>query len=238
MSVKGGVGKTTAAVNLAHLAAARGARVLVWDLDPQGASTYLLRVDDVAHGGRHAGAPEVSITDHERLDVVHAPDFFAPSKDAGAALESAFVDLAPWYDVVVFDCAAGLDPSSGTVAGLADAVLVPLLPTPLAVRTLVHVDRLVARHGGDAPVMPFFSMVDRRRRLHRDTIEALQLERITTLSAQIVDTAVVERMAVHRRPVVVDAPDSAVAHAYRALWSELEVRLRTRAGAVTSVRAP
>jgi cellulose biosynthesis protein BcsQ len=38
-SIKGGVGKTTAAVNLAHVASTTGARVLLWDLDPQGAAT-------------------------------------------------------------------------------------------------------------------------------------------------------------------------------------------------------
>ena len=39
-NLKGGVGKTTAAVNLAYLAAANGHRTLLWDLDPQGAATY------------------------------------------------------------------------------------------------------------------------------------------------------------------------------------------------------
>ena len=42
-NIKGGVGKTSAAANLAYLAAAGGARTLLWDLDPQGASTRLSR---------------------------------------------------------------------------------------------------------------------------------------------------------------------------------------------------
>ena len=39
-NIKGGVGKTATAVNLAYLAAASGARTLIWDLDPQGAATF------------------------------------------------------------------------------------------------------------------------------------------------------------------------------------------------------
>ena len=50
-NVKGGVGKTSAAVNLARLAAEGGARTLLWDLDPQGASTYLFRVKPKVKGG-------------------------------------------------------------------------------------------------------------------------------------------------------------------------------------------
>ena len=51
-NIKGGVGKTSAAVNLATLAAHDGARTLLWDLDPQGASTYLFRVKPEDQGRR------------------------------------------------------------------------------------------------------------------------------------------------------------------------------------------
>ena len=43
-NIKGGVGKTSAAVNVAALAAADGVRTLLWDLDPQGEATYLFRI--------------------------------------------------------------------------------------------------------------------------------------------------------------------------------------------------
>ena len=50
-NIKGGVGKTSAAVNLAYLAARDGARTLLWDLDPQGACTYLMRIRPKVKGG-------------------------------------------------------------------------------------------------------------------------------------------------------------------------------------------
>ena len=50
-SIKGGVGKTTTAVNLSFEAASTGARVLLWDLDPQGAATYFFRVKPRVKGG-------------------------------------------------------------------------------------------------------------------------------------------------------------------------------------------
>jgi cellulose biosynthesis protein BcsQ len=44
-NLKGGVGKTTSAVNIAWHAANEGIPTLIWDLDPQGASSWLLNTD-------------------------------------------------------------------------------------------------------------------------------------------------------------------------------------------------
>src|ERR1700739_2375299 len=50
-NIKGGVGKTTTAVNLAYLAAESGLRTLLWDLDPQGAASFMFRVKPRVKGG-------------------------------------------------------------------------------------------------------------------------------------------------------------------------------------------
>jgi cellulose biosynthesis protein BcsQ len=232
VSAKGGVGKTTTAVNLAYLAATGGQRALLWDLDPQAATTFLLRATNDARAARPPpSVPDVWATDYERLDVVRSATAAgaAPSL-SGDAFRRAYDALAPWYDVVLFDCAAGLDAPVADAIAVSGVVLVPVLPSPLGARTLEQVDAFVARRPYRPPVVPFFSMVDRRRRLHRDIVESLQLERPSTLSAQIVEAAVVERMGARMEPVLQFAPDSGVAAAYRALWAELLDRLGVEVG--------
>ncbi len=53
-NIKGGVGKTATAVNLAYLAARDGYRVLLWDLDPQAAASFLFRIRPRVKGGGKA----------------------------------------------------------------------------------------------------------------------------------------------------------------------------------------
>ena len=76
-SLKGGVGKTAAAVNLASEAALDGRHVLLWDLDPQGAASWYLGVDDPPEmsakrivSGKAPLGRYVQHTDQERLDVL------------------------------------------------------------------------------------------------------------------------------------------------------------------------
>ena len=76
---KGGVGKTTTAVNLAYRSAADGWPTLLWDLDPQAAATYVMRREPFVDGGSKAlvrGDSElaelVTPTDYPGLDLLPA----------------------------------------------------------------------------------------------------------------------------------------------------------------------
>jgi chromosome partitioning protein len=237
-NVKGGVGKTSAAVNLARLAAAGGARTLLWDLDPQGASTYLFRVKPKVKGGGKAlvrGKSDVDAlikgTDHERLDLLPA-DFsyrhmdlaLDATKRPTARLARVLEPLADEYDYTFLDCPPSVSLVSESVFEAADALLVPIIPATLSSRTFDQIERLLA---GDGPqVMAFFSMVDRRKLLHRQVMAQLAAEQPAALLRTVIPTAAdVERMGARRLPLVDFAPRSAAARAYAALWDEIRARL-------------
>ena len=245
-SIKGGVGKTTAAVNLAFEAARSGSRVLLWDLDPQGAATFFFRVKAKVRGGaaglvgrRGALDGHIRASDVPGLHVVPA-DFSLrnldlhldaakrPTERLGALLQP----LADRYDLTLLDCPPGITLASESVFGAADALLVPVIPTTLAARTL----RQLAKFFGDMPdaplVLPFFSMVDRRKRLHRELLESLSATDSTFLHTPIPNSSVVERMGERRAPVAMFAPGAAPAHAFRDLWGEIARRLWSAAGDV------
>jgi cellulose biosynthesis protein BcsQ len=130
--------------------------------------------------------------------------------------------LAAEYDAVFLDCPAGISLVSENVMHAADVLLVPVIPATLSVRTLNQLTDFVAGFDGDRPdVRAFFSMVDRRKKLHQDTIKELLADRSVVTEAAIPSLAMIERMSVERTPVTAFAPRSQAARAYRALWSEL-----------------
>ena len=77
------------------------------------------------------------------------------------------------YDALFLDCPSGISLLSESVLRAADAVIVPILPTPLSVRMLIQLDEFISQEGwSDMFVLPFFSMVDRRKSLHHAMIES------------------------------------------------------------------
>jgi chromosome partitioning protein len=238
-NLKGGVGKTATAVNLAWLAARDGLRTVVWDLDPQGAATFTFRVRAKVKGGARGmvkGDLDVDAalrgTDHDNLDLLPA-DFRhreldallgtrGPRKKGPPSLEAVLGPLREAYDLVVLDCAPAIGPTSEAVFAGADALLVPLIPTTLSVRTLRQLRAFLDEHGHAAlPTWPFFTLVDRRKKLHADIMASLPEEVGRVLDARVPYASDVERMGVERRPVVAFAPTSPASAAYRALWDEV-----------------
>lgn len=240
-NIKGGVGKTSAAVNVAALAAGSGLRTVLWDLDPQGAATFLFRIKPKVRGGgerlvrgKSAVSGLLRGTDLDGLDLLPA-DFsyrhmdlaLAEGKRQTRQLRRALQPLEDEYDLAVLDCAPSISLVSENVFEAADALLVPIIPTTLSVRTFEQLLRFLAADVERPPeVLAFFSMVDRRKRAHRDIVAMMPEQFSSMLEATIPSSTWVERMGVERAPLALFAPRSVGARAYTALWSEMRVRLR------------
>jgi chromosome partitioning protein len=115
---------------------------------------------------------------------------------------------------------------SENVMHAADALVVPLLPSPLSVRTLEQLFDFVGRRGWtDLTVLPFFSMIDRRKALHKETIDSLRQRFPSILATEVPYGSDFERITLRRAPVEAYAPGSAAAQVYRALWRDIDGRL-------------
>jgi chromosome partitioning protein len=235
-SIKGGVGKTSVAVNLAALAAAGGLRTVLWDLDPQGAATYLLRTKAKVKGGGDAllsgkrGLEDVvKPTDLPGLDIVPA-DFsyrdldtsLADGKKPTRQVARLVKPMKEHYDLLLMDCPPSISLLSENVFEAAELLLVPLIPTTLSLRTLDQLTEFLGDLDGKAPaVRAFFSMVDSRKALHKQTMEDLAADpRI--LETPIPSVSNIERMGLDQLPVVVSEPRSRAAVAFRALWVDIQ----------------
>jgi cellulose biosynthesis protein BcsQ len=244
-SIKGGVGKTTATVNFAHLAAARGERVLLWDLDPQGAATYTLGVGARVAGGarRLAGKSKrlsrsVVNTAHDRLDMVPA-DFSLRYLDLELSrlekpqrrIARMLRHVSDRYDYVFLDCPPGITLTVEGAIRASDAVVVPVVPAGLPMRSF---EQLASYFQADkqlrrVELLAFLSMVDRRKRAHREMSERLPQERNEMMAQWIPASVHVEAMAVDRAPIVASHPRSPSAASYRDLFTALDETMTSSA---------
>lgn len=238
--LKGGVGKTSTAVNLAALSAAAGYRTLLWDLDPQGAATYCLDLKPKLRGGasRLIGGGRgglVAVARHtniENLAVVPADKtvreidrVLSLSGKPSRPIRRLLAGTKGSADLVVLDCPPGLSSVVEAVASVADLLLIPVIPEPLPLRALERFTEFLTENNVASPkiVAPFLSMIDRRKPIHR-RVEAEIRARGGFLGAAIPESSAVARMGEDQIPVVLSSPLSLAASEYRKLWAETSER--------------
>jgi chromosome partitioning protein len=239
-SNKGGVGKTTAAVNLAYLAGQAGVRTLLCDLDSQSSATFFFGVapelkgsaKSFAKGGK-AVLRSIQPTAYERLDILPADIShrnlvlaFEDLNHSKRRLAQILEPLQERYALLILDCPPTIGLLADNVLAVADRLLTPLVPTTLSFEA--HRQLLAfAREEGhkERLILGFLSMVDRRKKLHRELAAAAASQFPGMLTAAIPYSAQVERMGVQQEPVAVFAPRSEAAAAYRGLWAELAAQL-------------
>jgi chromosome partitioning protein len=239
---KGGVGKTTSAVNLAAAVAGAGQRTLLVDLDPQGSASRALAVHEGATLGstellRRKGEPRVRhpLPALHRLGVLPA--------DAGLAAAERDLDGDPGREsrlrerlgrmrgsasLAVIDTPPELGGLAAAALRAADAVVIPASADYLALEALRQVVAAVRdeerRRGSRlAPLLVLPTMVEPRRAGSRRALAALQEAFGEKLLARSVvpRSARFDGAALAGVPVVVSHPSSAPAQAYASAAREL-----------------
>jgi cellulose biosynthesis protein BcsQ len=240
-NLKGGVGKTAAAVNLAYLASQSGQRTLLWDLDPQGAASWYLHAAE-------DGTPDKSLwksgsdigglvqdTPYPNLHLLPADlhgrhvDVWLRRDDAREALLKRLESVADSFDLAVLDCPPSLSHLADAVFNAANLVLVPTVPTHLSLRALKTLIDYFKEQGYTRSLLkPFYSMADRRRLLHRTLIEQPPKTLKDLCSTVIPYASAVERMGERRAPLETFEASNYAAEAYRELWKEVNAVLKRR----------
>ncbi len=228
-NIKGGVGKTAIAVNLAFAAVKAKHRTLLWDLDEQGGAGAILGRPfelPVRRGRRtYRLRDHIEASAWAGLDLLPADGLvhFLDRHDRPKHLRELLERISDDYDRVVLDCPPTLGLVAEQIFELADLIVVPIIPSSLSMNAYQQLQAYAeARSGAKPQFLPVFSMVDRRRRSHRDTIDA------EAGHLAIPYAAAVEQMSVWRQPVAVAAPRSPAAQPLEALWESVEAALRAR----------
>jgi cellulose biosynthesis protein BcsQ len=225
-NIKGGVGKTAIAVNLAHLAVQNGYRTLLWDLDEQGGAGAILGRPFEVRSRR--GRRTYKIQEHIEasawpgLDTLPADSLvhYLDRHDRPKHLRELLGRVATDYDRVILDCPPTIGYLAEQIFELSDLIVVPVIPSSLSANAYLQLQAYREGRGGNNPeLLPVFSMVDRRRRSHREAVDE-EPERIAIPYA-----TAMEQMAEQRQPLGLIAPKSPAASPLAALWGSVEARL-------------
>lgn len=235
-NLKGGVGKTAATINLAYLAAKEGYKTLIWDMDPQGSSSFYLGAEaSTKNESRKLLSSEMDLLDaaqhspYENLDIIpadlsarHADVLLSEMKQSKRKISTLLAGLKKNYDVVILDCPPGISILHDAVFFGADWVLMPNIPTTLSIRSYETVAGYFKEHELDLSKLKcFFSMVDHRKNLHHEVMNSFYKDKFF-LKSYIPYLSDVEKMGINEAPLETFAASSYAAQCYRDLWKEIK----------------
>jgi chromosome partitioning protein len=234
-NLKGGVGKTASCVNFSYLAAKEGYKSLLWDIDPQGATSFYYKAKPKVNQGikklisKDADLDAaIMATSYDYLDIIPA-DNSAKSFDIMVdemkgnknRLKNVLKQFEGEYEFVFIDCPPGFSALSENIFNAADIVLMPVIPTTLSVRTYHMVkDYFKEKELDAAKLMCFFTMTDLRKNMHNEIMEQLNKDK-RFFANYIPYLSDVEKMGVHKMPIEEFAKSSYAAKCYKELWTEI-----------------
>ncbi|OYY99794.1 MAG: cobyrinic acid a,c-diamide synthase [Sphingobacteriia bacterium 28-36-52] len=237
-NLKGGVGKTAATINLAYLSAKQGYKTLIWDLDPQGSSSfYLGATASVKNEAKKILTGELDLANaiqpsaYENLDIIpadlsarHADILLNDMKQSKKKISSILASIKNDYDIVFLDCPPGISVLHDAVFTGVDWILMPNIPTTLSIRSFESVLNYFKENDLDSSKLKcFFSMVDHRKNLHHEVINEFYKDKLF-FKSYIPYLSDVEKMGVHESPLETFAASSYAAQCYKDLWKEIKQR--------------
>lgn len=235
-SIKGGVGKTALAVNLAFALSESGHRTLLLDLDPQGAASFYFRVDSsekfrmrdtqtMIDGLRK----NIRESDFPGLDIIpsnlgyrHFDILLGEMAKRRKQLRRVLDEFKSDYDVILIDCPPNITLLSENVFRASDLILVPVIPTVLSQRTFEQLTGFFRDEELPCEILhPFFSMVQKRSKMHREIMTDLPASYPGFLKTAIPFSADVEKMGLHRKPLLAYSRTCEATLAYHDLCNEI-----------------
>ncbi len=232
-SIKGGVGKSSAAVNIAYLASRTGRRTLLLDLDAQGAASFYLNVEPLdgtriksLAQGKNSLRDQIRASDYPGLDVIPATnglrnlDLLLDKTETG--LKPLAARLEKEYDLLIIDCPAQIGTTGEAIIDMSDALLVPIIPSALSLRTLIQLEAFFERKKlRPSKIQPFINMYDGRRKIHAQTVEIIKEQHPACLGTLVPFSSEFEKMGVQQAPLSHYAPHSKAGLALQSLFDEI-----------------
>ncbi len=244
-NIKGGVGKTTTSVNLACFLASSGLSVLLWDLDPQGGSSFFFNrqnTNNNTHGrlfDRYITIYDViHSTESYQIDVIsndalfsdqfmnHASRITSVNFANNELIKITLKEVKDDYDVCIIDCSPGRFLLHNNIFHAADLLLVPNLPAPLSIycnnmlMNSLQEDMTMAKK-----VLSFYNMVQVHKILHKQYLDNRK-DASWMLDSFVPFYSDIELITLTKESLFHQPKENKVAVNYLRLWLEICERMQ------------